>query len=158
MAERPSQYRVVCQNRRARFDYAIEETVEAGIILTGTEVKSLRRLQGSVSEAHAGEMGGKIYLFNAHIPEFLEANRFNHEPRRPRLLLLHNRQINKMLGAVQRKGYTLIPLSLYFSEKGIVKVSIGIAKGKRLVDKRATEKERDWQRDKSRIMKNQSSD
>ncbi|RZI47054.1 SsrA-binding protein SmpB [Candidatus Finniella inopinata] len=156
MAQAPA-YKVVAQNRRARFDYAIAETIEAGIMLTGSEVKSLRAGKSSINESFAGEMlgetGGGIFLFNANIPEYLEANRFNHEPKRPRKLLLHKRQINKFLGAIRRKGMTLVPMQVYFNAKGRIKVEIGLAKGKKTVDKRETIKERDWQRDKARILK-----
>ena len=156
MAQAPA-YKVVAQNRRARFDYAITETFEAGIILSGSEVKSLRAGKSSINESFAGEMlgegGGTIFLFNANIPEYLEANRFNHEPKRPRKLLLHKRQISKLLGAIRRKGMTIVPMQLYFNAKGRAKVEIGLARGKKTVDKRETIKERDWQRDKARILK-----
>ena len=156
MAQAPA-FKVVAQNRRARFDYAIAETFEAGIMLTGSEVKSMRAGQSSINESFAGEMlgeqGGAIFLFNANIPEYLEANRFNHEPKRPRKLLLHKRQVNKLLGAIRRKGMTLVPMQLYFNAKGRAKVEIGLARGKKTVDKRETIKERDWQRDKARILK-----
>ncbi len=150
----PSAYRVVAQNRRARFDYDISETFEAGILLSGSEVKSLRAGKSSINESFAGEMSGEIYLFNANIPEYLEANRFNHEPRRPRKLLLHKRQVQKLLGAIRRKGMTIVPLQLYFNAKGRAKVEIGLARGKKTVDKRETIKQRDWERDKARILKN----
>ena len=153
MSNRPSQYRVVAENRRARHDYFILETLEAGLVLVGTEVKSLRNHQGSLNEAHAGEMKGELYLFNAHIPEYLEANRFNHVARRPRKLLVHKRQMNKLLSAVARKGLTLVPLSCYFNEKGVVKISLGLAQGKKQTDKRETMKQRDWERDKARLMR-----
>ncbi len=156
MAQAPA-FKVVAQNRRARFDYAIAETFEAGIMLTGSEVKSMRAGQSSINESFAGEMlgeqGGAIFLFNANIPEYLEANRFNHEPKRPRKLLLHKRQISKLLGAIRRKGMTLVPMQLYFNAKGRAKVEIGLARGKKTVDKRETIKARDWQRDKARILK-----
>ena len=150
-------YKIAAQNRRARFDYAIEETMEAGVMLMGSEVKSLRFGKASITEAFAGEMQGpdanQIFLFNANIPEYLEANRFNHEPKRPRKLLLHRKQINKLLGAIRRKGMTIVPMQIYFNAKGMAKVEIGLAKGKKNVDKRETIKERDWQRDKARILK-----
>jgi len=156
MAQAPA-FKVVAQNRRARFDYAIAETFEAGIMLTGSEVKSMRAGQSSINESFAGEMlgeqGGAIFLFNANIPEYLEANRFNHEPKRPRKLLLHKRQVSKLLGAIRRKGMTLVPMQLYFNAKGRAKVEIGLARGKKTVDKRETIKARDWQRDKARILK-----
>jgi SsrA-binding protein len=145
--------RVVAQNRRARHDYAIEETLEAGIVLVGTEVKSLRLGRASLSESYATEEKGEIVLINSHIPEYPPAGRFNHEPRRPRKLLLHRRQIGKLIGAVRREGYTLVPLSLYFDERGRAKVELGIARGKRKVDKRAAEKERAWERQKARLLR-----
>lgn len=146
-------HKIVAQNRRARFDYFILEEFEAGIILTGSEVKSLRSGKASINESHAGEMKGDIYLFNANIPEYTQANQFNHEPKRPRKLLLHRREIQKLVGAIQRKGMTLVPLSVYFNQKGIAKVALGLAKGKNVVDKRETIKERDWKRDQSRLLR-----
>lgn len=143
----------IAQNRRARFDYFIDETLEAGIVLTGTEVKSLRQGRASINEAYAGEMGGELYLFNAHIPEYLPANRFNHEPKRPRKLLVKKRELNRLLGAVKREGVTLVPLALFFNRRGLVKLQIGLARGKKQHDKRETEKARDWQRQKQRIMR-----
>lgn len=153
MSAPSDQYRVVAQNRRARFDYEIVETLEVGIILMGSEVKSLRLGTSSINEAFAGEMEGEIFLFNANIPEYLEANRFNHEPKRPRKLLMKKRQLNKFLGAIRRKGLTLIPLKLYFNAKGRAKLELGLGKGKKTVDKRNTIKDRDWQRDKARVMR-----
>lgn len=148
-------HRVVAQNRRARFDYHIVEELEAGIMLTGSEVKSLRTGRASINESYAGEMQGEIYLFNANIPEYKQANIFNHEAKRPRKLLLHRRQVQKWIGAIQRKGMTLIALSIYFNERGRAKVALGLGKGKNVVDKRETIKARDWSRDKSRILRNQ---
>ncbi|ACA15256.1 SsrA-binding protein [Methylobacterium sp. 4-46] len=145
--------RVVADNRKARFHYEITDTVEAGIALTGTEVKSLRGGKATIGEAYAGPSGDEFFLFNAYIPEYLEANRFNHETKRPRRLLLHRRQINKFLGATQREGYTVIPLKIYFNERGRAKVELGLGRGKKLHDKRETAKERDWQRDKARLMR-----
>jgi SsrA-binding protein len=153
MAKPEHHHRIVALNRRARFDYEIVETLEAGIILTGSEVKSLRAGKASINESFAGEMEGELYLFNANIPEYTEANRFNHEPRRPRKLLVRKKQLNKFLGAVRRKGMTIVPLSIYFNEKGRAKVDIGLARGKKTVDKRETIKERDWQRDKARLLR-----
>lgn len=144
--------RYVAQNRRARHDYLIEDTLEAGIALMGSEVKVLRQGQASIAEAYAGEKDGEIYLFNATIPEY-PAARFNHEPKRPRRLLLHKREINRLLGRVSREGMTLIPLSIYFNGRGRAKLSLGLAKGKRKADKREAEKARDWQREKSRLMR-----
>ena len=146
-------HRYAAQNRRARFDYFIIEEMEAGIVLTGSEVKSLRAGRASINETYAGEMSGEIFLFNANIPVYEQANQFNHEPKRPRKLLLHKRQVNKLIGAIQRKGMTLVALSVYFNDKGRAKVQIGLAKGKNVVDKRETIKERDWNREKSRILK-----
>jgi SsrA-binding protein len=145
--------KVVAQNRRARFDYFITEEFEAGIMLTGSEVKALRLGKASINEAHAGEMKGDIYLFNANIPEYGQASHFNHEPKRPRKLLLHRRQIQKLIAAIQRKGMTLVPLSVYFTKKGLAKIALGLAKGKNMGDKRDTIKERDWNRDKSRLLR-----
>ena len=145
--------RVVADNRSARYHYAIEDTLEAGIALTGTEVKSLRGGKATIGESYAGPSGNDLMLFNAYIPEYLEANRFNHDTKRPRRLLLHRRQINKLIGATQRQGYTVIPLKIYFNDKGRAKVELGLGKGKQLHDKRESVKQRDWQRDKARLMR-----
>src|SRR6188508_1883840 len=145
--------KVVAENRRARFDYAIEETFEAGIALQGTEVKSLRFGEGSIAESYAHVHDGEAWLVNANIPEFSHGNRYNHEPKRPRKLLLHEREIEKMIGAVERKGMTLIPLSVYFNGRGRAKVELALAKGKQTHDKRASIKERDWKRDKARLLR-----
>lgn len=145
--------RTVAQNRRARFDYFIEETLEAGIMLAGSEVKSLREGRASIGESYAGEMAGELFLFNAFIPEYGPANRFNHETKRPRKLLVHRKERNRLLGAVKREGITLVPLSLYFTRKGLAKVSLGLAKGKKMHDKRETQKQRDWQREKQRLLR-----
>ncbi|MCB9965777.1 MAG: SsrA-binding protein SmpB [Rhodospirillales bacterium] len=145
---------VIAENRRARYEYYIEQTFEAGIILTGTEIKSLRMGQASINEAHAGEKNGELWLFNTHIAEYMQAGRhLQHEPRRRRKLLLKRKEINKLSGAVAKEGYTLVPLKLYFDERGLAKLSLGLGKGKKLHDKRDTEKERDWNRQKQRIMK-----
>ena len=144
---------VVVQNRRAWHNYAIEEKLEAGIALTGTEVKSLRAGHGAITEAFAREMQGELFLLNAHIPEYLAASRFNHEPRRPRKLLLHRRQINKLIGAVQRDGMTVVPLSIYFTPTGIAKVELALARGKHKYDKRAASKDSDWKRQKARLLR-----
>ncbi|RKF19207.1 SsrA-binding protein SmpB [Altericroceibacterium spongiae] len=146
-------HKTVAENRRARFDYYIEETFEAGIALTGTEVKSLRFGEGSIAESYAEVKGGEAWLVNSNVPEFSHGNRFNHEPKRPRKLLLHQREINRLHGAVERKGMTLVPLSIYFNGKGRAKVELALAKGKQAHDKRATIKDRDWKRDKARIMR-----
>jgi SsrA-binding protein len=153
MSEREKAKKAVAQNRRAFHDYFIDERVEAGLILTGTEVKSLREGRAAIAEAYAGEMGGEIYLFNAYIPEFHGGNRFNHETKRPRKLLLRRREVEKLSGAVRREGMTLIPLQLYFTPRGWAKVELGLARGKKAHDKRATLKERDWKREKQRIMR-----
>jgi SsrA-binding protein len=145
--------KVVAENRKARFNYAIEDTVEAGISLTGTEVKSIRNGKTTIAESYADPKGGEIWLINANIPEYLQANRFNHEPKRPRKLLLHKKEINKLAGAVERNGMTLIPLKLYFNERGRAKLLLGLAKGQKLHDKRETEKKRDWNREKGRLMR-----
>ncbi|MGB3866795.1 MAG: SsrA-binding protein SmpB [Xanthobacteraceae bacterium] len=145
--------KVVAENRKARFNYAIEDTVEAGISLTGTEVKSIRGGKATIAESYADSKDGEIWLINANIPEYLQANRFNHEPRRPRKLLLHKKQINKLAGAVERSGMTLIPLKMYFNERGRAKLLLGLAKGKKLHDKRETEKKRDWSREKGRLLR-----
>ncbi|MBN9439159.1 SsrA-binding protein SmpB [Bosea sp. (in: a-proteobacteria)] len=149
----PERYKLAADNRKARYNYAITETLEAGIALQGTEIKSLRGGRATIGESYAGPMGDELFLFNAHIPEYLEANRFNHDVRRPRKLLLHRRQINKLMGAIQREGFTVIPLKVYFNEKGRAKVELGLGKGKKLHDKRESEKARDWNRDKARILK-----
>ena len=145
--------RLVAHNRRAFYDYAVEERFEAGLVLTGTEVKSLREGKATIGEAHAGEMGGEMWLFNAYIQEFHGGNRFNHEPRRPRKLLLRRREVDKLFGAVRREGMTLVPISLYFNKEGWAKIEIGLGKGKKAYDKRAATKERDWQREKLRIVR-----
>lgn len=152
MGEAPSR-KLIAENRRARYDYFLEETVEAGLALTGTEVKSLRNGRANIAESYAAVEGDQIVLVNADIPPYGHANRFNHEPRRPRKLLLHRRQINKLIGAVQREGRTLIPVKLYFNEKGLAKLELALAKGKKAHDKRETIAERDWQRDKARLLR-----
>jgi len=144
----------VTDNRRARFDYHLEDKFEAGIVLTGTEVKSLRHGQCSLNESYVGPKGGEIYLFNAYIPEYKQAGpHLQHAPKRNRLLLLRKKEIGKMLGAVNREGYTLVPTRLYFNARGVAKLEVALAKGKKMHDKRETEKNRDWKRDKSRLMK-----
>ena len=145
--------RAAAGNRRARFDYEIGQIFEAGIVLTGTEVKSLRGGRATIGEAYAGETGGEIWLYNAYIPGYLEANRFNHETRRPRKLLLNKREIRRLTNAVNREGMAVVPLKIYFNDRGRAKIEVALAKGKKLYDKRQTEKERSWSREKSRIMK-----
>ena len=149
--ERPQ--KVVADNRKARFNYEIGETFEAGIALTGTEVKSLRTGQATIAESYADTKGEELWLVNSNIPEYLQGGRFNHAPKRPRKLLLHKQQINKLIGAVEREGMTLVPLKLYFNDKGRAKVEIALARGKKLYDKRQTEKKRDWERQRGRLMR-----
>ena len=148
--------KTVAENRRARYEYFIETVYEAGIALTGTEVKSLRFGEGSIAESYAEVRDGQVWLVNANVPEFSHGNRFNHEPKRPRRLLLHEREINKLHGAVAREGMTLIPLSIYFNARGIAKCQLGIAKGKRQADKRETIKKRDWQREQARLLRSRN--
>jgi SsrA-binding protein len=146
--------RFVAQNRRARHDYFIDDTLEAGIVLHGTEVKSLRRGQASIQEAFAREQNGELWLVNAFVPPYEMASaKLNHEPRRPRKLLVHRQELNRLMGQLKRDGLTLVPLSIYFSTAGRAKLELGLARGKRKVDKRQTEKDRDWQRDRSRLMR-----
>jgi SsrA-binding protein len=145
--------KIVAENRRARFDYAIEDKFEAGVQLQGTEVKSLRAGEGSIAESYAEIRDGQAWLVNANIPEFSHGNRFNHEPKRPRKLLLHAREIERLTGAVERKGMTLVPLTVYFNSNGRAKIELALAKGRQTKDKRDYLKDRDWQRDKARIMR-----
>ncbi|HXT06581.1 MAG TPA: SsrA-binding protein SmpB [Roseiarcus sp.] len=146
--------KTAADNRRARFDYELGEVVEAGIMLTGTEVKSLRAGKATVAEAYAGvDRKGEMMLYNANIPEYLQGNRFNHEPKRPRKLLLHAREIARFAKGVEREGMTVVPLRIYFNEKGRAKVAIALGRGKKLHDKRESEKERDWNRDKGRLLR-----
>ena len=154
MAARPERrFKVVADNRKARFNYEIGETYEAGIALTGSEVKSLRAGKAAIAESYADARGGEIWLINSNIPEYLQAHRFNHSPKRPRKLLLHARQINKLAGAVERDGITIVPLKLYFNEKGRAKLEIALARGKKVYDKRQTEKKRSWERERGRLMR-----
>jgi SsrA-binding protein len=145
--------KIVAENRRARFDFAIEQVFEAGIALQGTEVKSLRFGEGTIAESYAEVKGNEVWLINSNIPEFSHGNRHNHEPKRPRKLLLSGREINKMYAGVARQGMTLVPLSVYFNSRGRAKVELALAKGKKEHDKRESIKERDWKRDKQRLMK-----
>jgi|SRR5882757_8100975 SsrA-binding protein len=147
--------RYAAQNRRARHDYLIEDTLEAGLVLFGTEVKMLRTGQASIGEAYANEQGGELFLVNANIPEYPASAHFNHPPRRPRKLLLHRKEMNRLMGAIRREGITIVPLSIYFNERGRAKVELGVAKGKRKEDRRAAERDRDWQRSRARIMRTQ---
>lgn len=144
---------MVADNRKARHNYFIDETFEAGIALLGSEVKSLREGRANIAESYAAEQDGEIWLLNAYIPEYAGANRFNHEPRRPRKLLLHRREIGKLIGSLKRGGVTLVPLSLYFNPRGRAKLDLALARGKKLHDKRAATREKDWQREKGRLMR-----
>jgi SsrA-binding protein len=145
--------RVVADNRKARFSYAIDSTIEAGLMLMGSEVKALRTGKATIAEAYARAKDGEIYLINSYIPEYTMANRFNHEPRRDRKLLVRKTEARRLAQAVQREGMTLVPLRVYFTPRGIAKIELGIAKGKKLHDKRETEKSRDWARDKARLLR-----
>ncbi|MBL8705111.1 MAG: SsrA-binding protein SmpB [Rhodospirillales bacterium] len=152
-ASREEARRFAAQNRRARHDFQIDSTIEAGIMLLGTEVKSLRAGKASLAESWASEKDGDLYLLNCNIPEYAAANRFNHEPKRPRRLLVHKRERDRLLAAIRRDGMTLVPLSVYFNDRGIAKVELGLAKGKKKADKRESIKQRDWQRDKARLLR-----
>ena len=157
MAAKPAKVerklRVLADNRKARFNYFIDETFEVGVVLTGTEVKSLRQGKATIGESYADARGGEIWLINSNIPEYRQANRFNHVPKRPRKLLLHRRQISKLIGAVEREGMTLVPLKLYFNEKGRAKIELALARGKKLYDKRETQKKRSWERERGRLLR-----
>src|SRR6201985_3407084 len=154
MAAKPERrFKVVADNRKARFNYEIGETVEAGIALTGSEVQSLRAGKATIAESYADARAGEIWLVNANIPEYLQAGRFNHAPKRPRKLLLHKRQIGKIAGAVEREGMTIIPLKLYFNDKGRAKLELAIARGKKLHDKRETERKRSGDRERGRLLR-----
>ncbi len=145
--------RFAALNRKARHDYLIEETFEAGVALVGSEVKSLRQGSANIADAYATMRRGELFLMSAYIAEYGQANRLNHEPRRPRKLLMHRQEINRLAGSIERKGMTLVPLSIYFNERGVAKIELGLARGKRAYDKRASEKERDWQRQKARVLR-----
>jgi len=150
--ERPR--KIAAENRRARYDYDIGETFEAGLMLTGTEVKSLRTGKATIAESYVGvDRAGEAFLINANIPEYLQANRFNHEPKRPRKLLLKSRELAKLAQGTERQGMTIVPLKIYFNEKGRAKIEIALARGKQLHDKRETEKARDWSREKGRLLR-----
>lgn len=153
MAPKRESGKLVAENRKARFNYDIEEKLEAGIVLAGSEVKSLRAGRANISEAYAVDDHGELYLVNAHISEYAGAARDGHAPTRPRKLLLHKREAARLLGAIQRQGMTLVPLRMYFNARGIAKIQLGLAKGKKLHDKRETEKKRDWDRQKGRLMR-----
>jgi SsrA-binding protein len=145
--------RYAALNRRARHDYLIEDKLEAGLVLHGTEVKSLRQGGASIAEAYADVQSGELFLVNANIPEYKASAHFNHQPRRPRKLLLHRKQVDRLLGAVRREGVTIVPLALYFNERGRAKVELGLARGKRKADRRQAERDRDWQRNKARLLR-----
>jgi len=145
--------KAVAENRKARFSYEILDTFEAGIQLSGTEVKSLRAGKSTIGDAYAAAFQRDLYLYNAYIPEYLQANQFNHETRRPRRLLMHRREIDKLAAAVEREGMTIVPLKIYFNDRGRAKVQLGLARGKKLHDKRETDKQRTWERDRARIMR-----
>ncbi|MFO7478128.1 MAG: SsrA-binding protein SmpB [Methyloceanibacter sp.] len=153
MAPKSESGKLVAENRKARFNYEIEEKLEAGIALMGSEVKSLRAGRANIAESYATEQSGELYLVNAHIGEYAGAARDGHAPTRPRKLLLHAREIARLIGAIHRQGMTLVPLRLYFNARGIAKLQLGLAKGKKLHDKRDTEKKRDWDRQKGRLMR-----
>ena len=145
--------KLIAENRRARFDYFLEEKLEAGLMLTGTEVKALREGRANIAESYVGVEGRELALINAHIPEYGPANRFNHEPRRQRRLLMHRKEIDKLIGAAQREGRTLVPTRLYFNDRGMVKLEVAMARGKKAHDKRQAESERDWKREQGRLMR-----
>jgi SsrA-binding protein len=155
VAEKPkSNFKIVADNRKARYNYEIGETFDAGLALTGTEVKSLRTGRSNIAESYASvDKNGEIWLVNANIPEYFAGNRFNHEPKRLRKLLLKHREIAKLAQGVQREGMTIVPLKLYFNDRGRAKIEIALARGKQTHDKRETEKQRDWNREKSRLLK-----
>jgi SsrA-binding protein len=147
-------FKIAADNRRARYDFEIGDTLEAGIMLTGTEVKSLRAGKATIAESYVGlDRAGELYLFNATIPEYLQANRFNHEPRRPRKLLVKSREVVKLAQGVERKGMTIVPLKIYFNEKGRAKIEIALGRGKNAADKRQTEKDRDWKKEQGRLLR-----
>ena len=152
-AKTDPRFKIIADNRRARFNYEIGEVYEAGIALTGSEVKSLRLGKATIAESYADARDGEIWLINANIPEYLQAHRFNHLPKRPRKLLLHQNQINKLAGAVEREGMTIVPLKLYFNERGRAKIEIALGRGKKLHDKRETLKKRSWEREKGRLLR-----
>ena len=154
MTDKPkNNSKLIAENRKARYDYTILEDIEAGMILTGTEVKSLRTGRVSISDTHAGEIQGELWLLNLTIPEYKQGNRFNHDPKRPRKLLLHQKQLNKLLGQIRIKGLTVIPLKMYFNARGIAKILLGLGKGKKEYEKRETIKKRDWQREQRELLK-----
>lgn len=153
MAPKRESRKLVAENRKARYNYEIEDKIEAGLVLTGSEVKSLRAGKATIAESYASSEGGELFLINAHIAEYHGASREGHAPTRPRKLLLHKREMGRLLGAIQRDGMTLIPLRLYFNDRGIAKIQLGLGRGKKLHDKRQSEKKRDWERQKGRLMR-----
>lgn len=153
MNQPAERYKIAADNRKARFNYEILDVFEAGIVLTGTEVKSLRGGKAMIAESYAEVKSGELMLINSYIPEYLEGNRFNHEPKRPRKLLLHRRQIDKMDIAVSREGMTIVPLKVFFNDRGRAKIEVAIARGKKLHDKREADKARDWKREQGRILR-----
>ena len=151
--KKASGQKIIADNRKARFNYEIGEVFEAGIMLTGTEVKALRQGRATIAESYADTKGGELWLINANIPEYLQGGRDNHEPKRARKLLLHKRQIAKLASAVEREGMTIVPLKMYFNDRGRAKIEVAVAKGKQLHDKRATDRKRDWNREKGRLLR-----
>ena len=145
--------KTVAENRKARFAYEVVDTYEAGMVLTGTEVKSLRQGQANIQESYASVEGGEFWLINSYLPEYTQGNRFNHEPRRRRKLLLKKKEMARLAQGVEREGMTMVPLKIYFNERGRAKILVGLARGKKLHDKRETEKKRDWSREKARLLK-----
>jgi SsrA-binding protein len=145
--------RIAAENRKARFSYEVLDTVETGLVLTGTEVKSLRGGHANIQESYAAVEGGELWLINSYLPEYLQGNRFNHEPRRRRKLLVSKRELARLAQSVEREGMTLVPLKIYFNDRGRAKLLLAVARGKKLHDKRQTEKERDWAREKGRLLK-----
>jgi SsrA-binding protein len=155
LAQKPEpRFKIAAENRKARYEFEIGEKLEAGLVLTGTEVKSLRTGKATIAESYVGvTKAGEVQLINANIPEYLQANRFNHEPKRPRTLLLKQREIAKLAQGIEREGMTIVPLKLYFNERGRAKLEIALGRGKKLHDKRETEKQRDWGREKARLLR-----
>jgi SsrA-binding protein len=153
VAKEPSNFKIVSENRRARYNYEIGETYEAGMMLTGTEVKSLRTGKATIAESYASADKGELFLINATIPEYGQGNRFNHEPKRPRKLLMKAREIARLKQGVEREGMTIVPLKIYFNARGLAKLQLAVGRGKKLHDKRETEKLRDWNREKSRLLR-----
>ena len=145
--------KVAAENRKARFSYEVIDTYEAGLVLTGTEVKSLRGGHANIAESYASMEGGELWLINSYLPEYLQANRFNHEPRRRRKLLMKKKEMAKLSQAVERQGMTMVPLKIYFNDRGRAKLLLALARGKNVADKRQTEKDRDWAREKGRLLK-----